>query len=154
VYRTSILPAGRRLEKALTRAAEFYAALTDGRAYEQDPAEFADVSYLYRVMSSDIYESYEALMEGFLFAERGSEILGPMIKAREFAVVALKHRDSIYEKVILRHHDTVRTALDVVKGDLQIATGEIEAAIDRIEGAMNITKPKKIDVTSVVSTSV
>ena len=127
-YRTKIIPASRRLEKALQRSNEAYLIITQSNDFQSDVEKLSRISYLHQVMTSDIYEAYRTLMEAWSTLETRLDMKDPLLKAREFVLQANVHCDVIHDLVETVNKSSTHglmTALGVLKTDLNSAANSL-----------------------------
>lgn len=119
-YRSQIVPAARRLEKAFQRNQEFFAYLGRLETFSNQTTGSQVIAYRYQVLSSDIFEAY---MEAWVDIRSVDGILDPATKASGFIDQALDHVGFIEGKMrsdfSTDDTSTAHAALMVVKLDLE-----------------------------------
>lgn len=80
-YRSKIVPAARRLEKAIQRNQEFFSNLGSLQDFSTQKKGAGEIIYRYQVLSSDMFEAYKTIMEAWVYIKSADGILDPATKA-------------------------------------------------------------------------
>lgn len=93
----NFIHAARRIEKSQSRRAESYdsvlSALIESNA--ATPNDIKKVSYLYKVISEDIFESYRTLMEAWCADATFKGMYSAICKSTEYLEQAVNHTETI-----------------------------------------------------------
>ena len=128
-FRKYIIPCGRSLEQAMNRAAEAYSQISKEAGL--GPENLASLTYYYQNMVKDIFYAYTTLMESWVFLSTDTDVLNPVLKAKEYVRRASQGRLTVSQgsKFATGTSGAVFTAaMEVLDIDLSSALRDLEDA--------------------------
>ena len=131
--RKRVVPASRRLEKAMQRASEVLAIVYQNPSLSSSLMQ--QVLYQHQVMHSDIFESYITLSNAWSTKTKIIELAEPILKSKEFAAQALEHSNEMLEAIDTSENEfsgALKTAFRVLNQDLERAIALLDLETDTL----------------------